>query len=106
MRTCFILCTATVGDKMRSSGATSDSLFSCVDPEEGIPARHQLRKIRKWSTTRWPAWIPSSKHSLAILDAPSIPPKRLIRTSLLQILFSIRSERQLMEQMGHNQMFR
>ena len=37
---------------------------------------------------------------------PSIPPERLIRASLLQILFSIRSERQLMEQMDYNLMFR
>jgi len=85
---------------------TSGSLFSYVDLEERIPARHPLRKIRQ-----------VVNDALASLDAdfealyidfgrPSIPPERLIRASLLQILFSIRSERQLMEQMDYNLMLR
>ena len=91
---------------MRGVDETSGSLFSYVDLEERIPARHPLRKIRQ-----------VVNDALASLDAdfealyidfgrPSIPPERLIRASLLQILFSIRSERQLMEQMDYNLMFR
>lgn len=91
---------------MRGVDETSRSLFSYVDLEERIPARHPLRKIRR-----------VVNDALASLDAdfealyidfgrPSIPPERLIRASLLQILFSIRSERQLMEQMDYNLMFR
>ena len=91
---------------MRGMDMTSGSLFSYVDLEERIPARHPLRKIRQ-----------VVNDALASLDAdfealyidfgrPSIPPERLIRASLLQILFSIRSERQLMEQMDYNLMLR
>jgi len=91
---------------MRGMDETSGSLFSYVDLEERIPARHPLRKIRQ-----------VVNEALASLDAefealytdfgrPSIAPERLIRASLIQILFSVRSERQLMEQMQYNLLFR
>ena len=91
---------------MRGTDETSGSLFSYVDLEARIPARHPLRKIRQ-----------VVNEALASLDAefealytdfgrPSIAPERLIRASLVQILFSIRSERQLMEQMEYNLLFR
>jgi len=91
---------------MRAMGGTSGSLFSYVDLEERIPPRHPLRKICQ-----------AVKDALASLDAefeclhadfgrPSIAPERLIRASLIQILFSIRSGRQLMQQMQHNLLFR
>ena len=91
---------------MRGTDKTSGSLFSYVELEERIPAVHPLRKIRQ-----------IVNDSLTSLDAdfdalytdfgrPSIAPERLIRASLLQILFSIRSERQLMEQMDYNLLFR
>lgn len=91
---------------MRGTDETSGSLFSYVDLEGRIPARHPLRKVRQ-----------VVNDALASLDAefnilysaegrPSIAPERLIRASLLQILFAVRSERQLMEQMQYNLMFR
>lgn len=91
---------------MRGSDEKTGSLFSYVDLEDRIPAKHPLRLIRR-----------IVNDALAVLDGefaslysdegrPSIAPERLIRASLLQILFSIRSERQLMEQMDYNLMFR
>ena len=91
---------------MRGTDEASGSLFSYVDLEARIPARHPLRKIRQ-----------VVNDALASLDAefealytdcgrPSIAPERLIRASLIQILFSVRSERQLMEQMQYNLLFR
>jgi transposase len=91
---------------MRGADETSGSLFSYVDLEARIPARHPLRTIRQ-----------VVNEALASLDAefealytdfgrPSIAPERLIRASLIQILFSVRSERQLMEQMQYNLLFR
>lgn len=91
---------------MRGSDIQNGSLFSYVNLEERIPARHPLRKIREIVNA-----------ALATLDAdfdelyagegrPSIAPERLLRASLLQILFSIRSERQLMEQLHYNLLFR
>jgi transposase len=97
---------ALAGAVMRGADETSVSLFSYVDLEARIPARHPLRTIRQ-----------VVNEALASLDAefealytdfgrPSIPPERLIRASLIQILFSVRSERQLMEQMEYNLLFR
>ncbi|MDO9526567.1 MAG: IS5 family transposase [Gemmobacter sp.] len=91
---------------MRGADETSGALFSYVDLEERIPPKHPLRKIRQ-----------VVNDALASLDAdfetlyidfgrPSIPPERQIRAGLLQILFSVRSERQLMEQMDYNLLFR
>lgn len=91
---------------MRGSDDQNGALFSYVSLEERIPARHPLRKIRA-----------VVNGALATLDAdfarlyagegrPSIAPERLLRASLVQILFSVRSERQLMEQMQYNLLFR
>jgi transposase len=96
----------TKGVMMRGTDEASGALFSYVDLEERVPAGHPLRKIRQ-----------IVNDALASLDAefdalytregrPSIAPERLIRASLLQMLFSIRSERQLMEQMDYNLLFR
>jgi transposase len=91
---------------MRGSDKTSGSLFSYVDVEGRIPARHPLRTIRE-----------IVNEVLASLDAAfaklyedtgraSIPPEWLLRASLLQAFYSIRSERQLMEQLDYNLLFR
>ena len=91
---------------MRGTDEAAGSLFSYVDLEERVPARHPLRLIRR-----------IVNDALASLDAefdalytdfgrPSIAPERLIRAGLLQILFGVRSERQLMEQMDYNLLFR
>ncbi len=93
------------GDDARD-GRDDRVVFSYVDLEAWIPVRHPLRKIRE-----------VVNDALASLDAefealhtdfgrPSIAPERLIRASLIQILFSVRSERQLMEQMQYNLLFR
>ncbi len=98
LRTWFTVLTATAGFVMHGA------LFSHVDLEERNPARHRLRKIRQ-----------VANEALASLDAalaalytdfgrPSIPPERLIRARLPPILFSVRSEPQLMEQMPYNLM--
>ncbi len=96
----------TTGVTMRGTDEASGALFSYVDLDERAPAGHPLRKIRQ-----------IVNDALTSLDAefdalytkegrPSIAPERLIRASLLQMLFSIRSERQLMEQMDYNLLFR
>ena len=91
---------------MRGSDKTSGSLFSYVDVEARIAAKHPLRVIRQ-----------IVNEVLASLDAEfaklyedtgreSIPPEWLLRASLLQAFYSIRSERQLMEQLDYNLLFR
>jgi len=77
-----------------------------VNLEERIPARHPLRKIKGVVD----AALASLDADFAALYAdegrPSIAPERLLRASLVQILFSIRSETQLMEQLQYNLLFR
>jgi transposase len=91
---------------MRGTDRTSGSLFSYVDLEDRIPQRHPLRKIRQMVNDAL-ASLDSDFGALYSADGrPSIAPERLLRASLIQILFSVRSERQLMEQMRYNLLFR
>ena len=91
---------------MRGTDEASGSLFSYVDREERVPVHHPLRKIRQIVNDA----LTSPDAEFAALctdfDHPSIAMARLIRASLLQNLFSIRSERLLMEQMDYNLLFR
>ncbi len=97
---------ALAGAVMRGADETSGSLFSYVDLEARIPARHPLRKIRQ-VVNGAPAGLDAEFEALHTdFGRPSIPPERLIRASLIQILFSVRSERQLMEQMQYNLLVR
>lgn len=91
---------------MRGSDEVSGSLFSYVDLDERIPARHPLRKIRAVVNDALRGLDAEFDRLYANEGRPSIPPERLIRASLLQILYSVRSERQLMEQMNYNLLFR
>ena len=91
---------------MRGTDDTSGSLFSYVDLEDRIPARHPLRKIRQVVNDALASLDDEFDRLYVDFGRPSIAPERLIRASLIQILFSIRSERQLMEQMQYNLLFR
>ena len=91
---------------MRGTDEKSGSLFSYVDLEQRIPARHPLRKIRQVVNDALASLDEDFDHLSVDFGRPSIAPERLIRASLIQILFSIRSERQLMEQMQYNLLFR
>jgi transposase len=91
---------------MRGTDEATGSLFSYVDLEERVPARHPLRKIRRVVNDALASLDAGFDRLYAAEGRPSIAPERLIRASLIQILFSIRSERQLMEQMQYNLLFR
>jgi transposase len=95
-----------MGAVMRGTDETTASLFSYVDLEERIPARHPLRKVRQIVNDALTSLDAEFDLLYAAEGRPSIAPERLLRASLLQILFSIRSERQLMEQMHYNLLFR
>lgn len=91
---------------MRGSDETTGSLFSYVDLEGRIPRSHPLRTIRMVVNDALESLDGDFEGLYANEGRPSIAPERLVRASLLQILFSIRSERQLMEQMDYNLLFR
>ena len=91
---------------MRGSDRTTGSLFSYVDIEARVPAKHPLRPIRRIVNDV----LAGLDAEFAALYEPtgrgSIPPERLLRGALLQTFYSIRSERQLMEQLDYNLLFR
>ena len=91
---------------MRGTDEASGSLFSYVDLDERIPSKHPLRKIRQIVNDALASLDPEFDQLYSVEGRPSIAPERLIRASLIQILFSVRSERQLMEQMQYNLLFR
>lgn len=91
---------------MRGEHREDGSLFSYVSLEDRIPKRHPVRKMRKLVDSALTNLDELFDEIYASDGRPSIPPERLIRASLLQVLYSIRSERQLMEQLDYNLMFR
>ena len=91
---------------MRGTDEATGLLFSYVDLEERVPAGHPLRAIRRVVNDALASLDGEFAGLYAAYGRPSIPPERLIRASLLQILYSVRSERQLMEQMDYNLLFR
>jgi transposase len=91
---------------MRGADDRSDFLFSYVSPEHRVPADHPLRPIRKMTDAALERL--GSRFAALYSDAgrPSIPPEQLLRALVLQYLYSIRSERLLIEQLDYNLLFR
>jgi transposase len=81
-------------------------MFSYVSVEERIPAAHPLRGVRKLADEVLAEMSKDFDGMYAKVGRPSIPPERLFRALLLQVFYSIRSERLLMEQLDYNLLFR
>ena len=91
---------------MRGSDERSGELFSYVDLEQRVPAKHPLRKIRQLVNDVLVSLDAEFAKLYSAFGRESIAPERLLRALLLQALFTIRSERQLMEQLDYNLLFR
>jgi transposase len=91
---------------MRGSDKQNGALFSYVNLEDRVPARHPLRLIREIVNGALARLDGAFATLYAAEGRPLIAPERLLRAALIQILFSVRSERQLMEQMQYNLLFR
>ena len=91
---------------MRGDDEQSGHLFSYLSPAQRVPADHPLRVIRAMTD----AALDRLSSRFALLYAqtgrPSVPPEHLLRALLLQVWYSIRSERLLMEQLEYNLLFR
>src|SRR5271169_3197079 len=91
---------------MRGDEKQQTAMFSYISLEQRVPIGHPLRAIR--------AMVDQALNELWLhFDAlyarrgrPSVPPEQLLRALLLQVLYAIRSERQLMEQIDFNLLFR
>jgi transposase len=95
-----------VGDAMRGEDQRSEGIFSYVRMEQRIPVDHPLRVIRDLVDAALRDVSRDFSKLYARDDRPSIPPERLVRALLLQAFFTVRSERQLMEQLDYNLLFR
>ena len=91
---------------MRGWDNRRDGLFSYVRPESRIPNNHPLRLIRGVADEALAALNDQFAALYSDNGRPSIPPEQLLRALLLQAFYSIRSERQLMEQLNYNLLFR
>ena len=91
---------------MRGRDDRSEGLFSYVRLEERIPADHPLRSIRDLADEALGSLNERFEALYSPMGRPSIPPEMLLRATLLQAFFSVRSERMLMEQVDYNLLFR
>jgi transposase len=91
---------------MRGDDREPDAMFSYVSAEQRVPKEHPLRAIRALVDEVLREMSREFDGLYARVGRPSIPPERLLRAQLLQIFYSIRSERLLMEQLDYNLLFR
>jgi len=81
-------------------------MFSYLSPEERVPADHPLRAIRQICDRLLRQMSPMFEKMYSEMGRPSIAPEKLLRALLLQVLYTVRSERMLMEQLHYNLLFR
>ena len=91
---------------MRGSDAVTGALFSYMDLDDRVPADHPLRVIRAVVNEVLRALDADFGAMYSDFGRQSIPPERLLRGSLIQAFYTVRSERQLMEQLDYNLLFR
>jgi transposase len=91
---------------MRGEDSKQEGMFSYVSPERRVPADHPLRPIRRMVDEVLKQMSPQFGKLYSEVGRPSIAPERLLRALLLQIFYTVRSERLLMEQLQYNLLFR
>jgi transposase len=91
---------------MRGADEQPESMFSYVSLEARVPPDHPLRAIRRITDRALERLSPRFGTLYVNFGRPSVPPEKLLRALLLQALYTIRSERQLMEQLDYNLLFR
>jgi len=91
---------------MRGHDDQTAHLFSYVSPEQRVPADHPLRAIRQMTDRVLATLSRKFTRMYSDIGRPSIAPEKLLRALLLQVLYTIRSERMLMEQLEYNLLFR
>lgn len=91
---------------MRGGDIETSGLFSYVSCEARVPVGHPLRAIRAIVDEALEVLSPDFERMYSPIGRPSIPPEKLLRALLLQAFYTVRSERQLMEQLDYNLLFR
>lgn len=91
---------------MRGEDTQQGAIFSYLSPEQRVPADHPLRPIREMTDRILKRLSPRFEAMYSDTGRPSIAPEKQLRALLLQVLYSVRSERLLMEQLDYNLLFR
>ena len=91
---------------MRGCDETASHLFSYLSPEQRVPPDHPLRAIRAMADRVFADLSPRFAKMYSDIGRPSIPPEQLLRALLLQSLYTVRSERLLMEEIDYSVLFR
>jgi len=91
---------------MRGESDPQASMFSYVDLEQRVPQDHPIRKIRRVIDRALKAMEADIEARYATAGRPSVPPEQLLRAQYLQIIYTIRSERQLVERIDYDLLFR
>ena len=91
---------------MRGDDLQQQAMFSYISPEARVPKEHPLRPIQIMVDNALYDLAPLFKEMYSHTGRPSIPPEQILRALLLQIFYSIRSERMLVEQLEYNLLFR
>src|SRR3954468_23341244 len=91
---------------MRGSDHQQADIYSYLSPEARVRADHPLRAIRAMADTALKNMSKRFDAMYAKTARPSIPPEKLLRAQLIQMLYSVRSERLLMEEIDYSVLFR
>ena len=91
---------------MRGNQPIQDQMFSYISPAQRVPETHPLRPIRRMVDGVLRDLSPEFDRMYSGVGRPSVPPEQLLRALLLQLLYTVRSERMLMEQLDYNLLFR
>src|SRR6516165_2776110 len=91
---------------MRGLDHQQSAMFSYLSPEQRVPSDHPLRAIRQITDTVLTQLSPAFSKMYSKIGRRSIPPEKLLRALILQVLYTLRSERLLMEELEYNLLFR
>ena len=91
---------------MRGNDQQQGYVFSYISPEQRVRKDHPLRPIRTMVDQVLKELSPEFNKMYSKVGRPSIPPEQLLRALLLQMLYSVRSERLLVEEIDYNILFR
>ena len=91
---------------MRGADDQSSGMFSYLSPEQRVRADHPLRAIRRMTDVALREISPALDALYSRVGRPSIPPEQLLRALVIQVLYSVRSERLLMEEIDYSVLYR
>jgi transposase len=91
---------------MRGGDIQQSAMFSYLSPEQRVPTDHPLRAIRQICDKILVELSGLFATMYSEIGRPSVPPEKLLRALLLQVLYTVRSEQMLMDQLDYNLLFR